>query len=78
MSASRFSYQSPIFDTSAELGWSDEFFDTLKSDPPKLIGVLTERANICDRDRMTEFLDSHGYKLVLVTDDIYMYVREVS
>jgi hypothetical protein len=78
LSASRFSYQSPIFDTSAELGWSDEFFDTLKSDPPKLIGVLTERANICDRDRMTEFLDSHGYKLVLVTDDIYMYVREVS
>ena len=75
LSASWFSFQSRLFDSSRELGWADSFFDELDADPPKLIGVLTPSANICDRDRMEEFLETHEYKLVLVTDEINMYVR---
>ena len=77
LSASRFSFQTPIFDSARELGWPDEFFDEIVSDPPKLIGVSNSRDDICDIDRMKEFLDSHDYTLVLVTDEIDMYVRKL-
>ncbi len=72
---SKYSYQSPIFDVAEELGFSDEFFSELDRDPPKLIGVLTPAAYICDRERMENFLSDHEYNLVLITDDISLYVR---
>lgn len=76
LSASKYSYQSPILDVSRELGWADDFFDELDKEPPKLIGVLTPAAYICDRGRMEEFLSSHDYTLILITDDISLYVYE--
>ncbi|MCR4791500.1 MAG: glycosyltransferase family 39 protein [Lachnospiraceae bacterium] len=73
-SATRFSYQTPIFDHAGELGWSDEYFAKLENDPPKLIGVLTPKTTICDRDRIELFVREHDYELVLTTDDLNMYV----
>lgn len=74
LACSKYSYQSPIFDVSRDLGWPDEFFEELDEAPPKLIGVLTPAAYICDRDRMEEFLSEHDYQMILVTDDISLYV----
>ncbi len=78
LAASRFSYQTPIFDAADQLGWPDEFFAELDLNPPKLIAVSNSQANICDMDRMEDFLNAHEYVLVLVTDEINMYVREIS
>ena len=78
IAASRFSYQTPIFDTSVELGWPDEFFEELDNDPPKLVAVSDPRFTVCDRERMEDFLNAHNYSPVLVTDDITMYIRDLS
>lgn len=75
-SASRFSYQSPIFDTASGLGWSDIFFDSLYNDPPRLVGVSRLNNDVPDMEKMDEFLIDNNYNLVLVTDDLNMYVRE--
>ncbi len=75
-SASRFSYQSPIFNTASELGWSDMFFDSLYNDPPKLVGVSRLNNDVPEMDKMDEFLMKNNYNLVLVTDDMNVYVRE--
>ena len=75
-SASRFSYQSPIFNTASELGWSDMFFDSLYNDPPRLVGVSRLDDDVPKMDKMDEFLMKNNYNLVLVTDDLNMYVRD--
>ncbi len=73
-SASRFSYQTPIFMYGESLGWPYEFFTELDEDPPKIIGVLTEKAWVYDREIMYAFLDFYDYDLAIETDDVSIYI----